>query len=334
VRGILEGMKTQDRVLAYLKENRNDWVSGQWLSRKLAMSRTAVNKHVQRLKLAGYPIETSTRKGYFLGDVPDLLRPDEIREGLETRIFGPAEIHYLPKLDSTNKQAGVLAAAGAPEGTMVVADTQLQGKGRKGRPWFSPEGTGVYLSLILRPAMPPSKAPVVTLMAGVAVAETLLCLTELDAKIKWPNDILVNNRKIAGILTEISTDMDSVGYIIVGIGMNVNTTRESFQAEGHTEATSILMETGAPFPRIKVIKTFLNFFETYYTTLQTEGFEPILKRWKGLAGMMGRKIRVAMVGDVVTGTAVDIDREGVLILRDDKGEYHRIVSGDVELIED
>lgn len=322
---------TRDKLLLYLKENRGNWVSGEWLGRRLAVSRTAINKHIRHLQKIGYPIDTSTKKGYSLGAPSDLLLPDEIREGLATRVFGAEDIVHLTETDSTNLRAKELAAGGATEGTIVVAERQTGGRGRKGRSWFSPEGS-IYMSFILRPRMPPSEAPGITLMTGAAAAEALLLLTQLDARIKWPNDILVGGRKIAGILTEISSDMDRIDYVVVGIGINVNIPKENLGDDIKETATSVLIETGGPLARPRLIRAFLEQFEIYYGIIQDQGFEPIRKRWKELSDIAGRRTMVEMIGKTLTGQVVDIDTDGVLLLTDDLGKHHRIVSGDITAI--
>jgi BirA family biotin operon repressor/biotin-[acetyl-CoA-carboxylase] ligase len=323
---------TRDKLLSCLKENRGSWVSGEWLSRRLAVSRAAINKHVQQLKKMGYPVETSTKKGYALGESPDLLLAEEIREGLDTRVFGAQDIICVAETDSTNLRAKDLAVGGAPEGTAVIAGSQTAGRGRKGRSWFSPAGGGIYLSLILRPTMPPSEAPVITLMTGVAAAESLFSVTKLDARIKWPNDLLVSGKKIAGILTEISTEMDRIDHVVVGVGVNVNMPRASLPEELRETATSVLIETGMHCARVRLVQAFLEQFETYYRTLQDEGFEPIRKRWKELSDIIGRRISVEMIGKVQTGRAVDVDTDGVLVLEDEQGGLQRIASGDVTIL--
>jgi BirA family biotin operon repressor/biotin-[acetyl-CoA-carboxylase] ligase len=322
----------RDKLLSFLKQGRGTWVSGEWLSGELGVSRAAINKYVHQLKNVGYPIETSTKKGYCLGEFPDLLVAEEIREGLDTGVFGVGDIIALDETDSTNLRAKDLAAGGAREGTLVVAGKQTEGRGRKGRSWFSPSGGGVYLSLILRPLLAPSEAPRITLMTGVAAAEALVALTRLDARIKWPNDILVRGKKIAGILTEISTEMDRIDHVVVGVGLNVNIPRESL-AEGLRErATSVLIETGESFSRVRLLNGFLKQFERYYTILQDEGFEPIRYRWKELSDIIGQRVSVEMIGNVRTGRVVDIDPDGVLILRDNQGTMQRIASGDVTIL--
>ena len=326
-------MATKDNLLLYLKEERGNWVSGELLSNKLAVSRAAIWKHVRKLKEDGYVIESSTRKGYLLSKVPDLLLVNEIQEGLDTRVFGKGNIVYFREIDSTNIRAKDLAAGGASEGTVVVAEKQTKGKGRRGRSWFSPRGDGIYASLILRPAIPPGEASRITLMTAVAVAETLLSLTQLEVRIKWPNDILINGKKIAGILTEISTGMEEVDYIVVGLGINVNTPSESFPEEIRGKATSILIETGRQFSRALLIRACLRWYENYYEMFKKGGFESVMRRWRELADIGGQRIMVDVIGKKYIGEVQDVDNDGVLILKDNLGRYHRILSGDITLMD-
>lgn len=325
-------MTTRDILLHSLKQGRGAWVSGQFLSEGLSMTRSAVWKQIRTLKEEGYEIEASPRKGYRLRGVPDLLLLQEIRDGLTTRVFGQTQALYFLQTDSTNLRAGEMAAQGAPEGTLIVAERQTQGKGRRQRTWFSPPRQGIYASLILRPAIAPTEAPRMTLLAAVAVAETLLALTPLEATIKWPNDILVRGRKIAGILTEISTGMDAIDYLVVGLGLNVNIPAGDFPAEIQTQATSILAETGAPFSRSLLLRRFLEYFEYYYDMFHVKGFDPVLRRWKALTDMLGRRVRVDMIGRQHEGEVTDCDQDGALILRDEGGRSIRIFSGDITLL--
>lgn len=324
-------MVTKNKLLLCLKEQKGDWVSGELISNRLSVSRTAIWKHVCKLKADGYVIESSPKKGYLLSKAPDLLLADEVQEKLNTSVFGKKDIIHFQETDSTNTRAKDLASNGAPEGTVVIAEKQTKGRGRRGRDWFSPVGDGIYASLILRPAISPVRAPKITLMAAVAVAESLLSLTQLDVRIKWPNDILINGRKIAGILTEISTEMDRVDYIVVGLGLNVNTSFESSSGEVKERATSILVETGKRFPRIKLIRTYLQLYEKYYEMFNKSGFEPIMSRWKELANILGQRIVVDTIGKKYIGEVLDVDDDGVLIMKDDQGTIHRIFSGDVTL---
>jgi BirA family biotin operon repressor/biotin-[acetyl-CoA-carboxylase] ligase len=325
-------MSTKQQLLIYLKEGKGTWVSGEFLAYKMAVSRSAVWKHIGSLKDDGYVIESSRKKGYLFRQSSDLLLADEIREGLNTNVFGKGKIIYFRETDSTNVRAKYLAGDGAPEGTVVVAEMQTQGRGRKGRTWFSPAGGGIYTSVILRPPIPPNEAPKLTLMASVAVAEALLSLTSLKIKIKWPNDILSTGRKVAGILTEISTDMDRIDYVVIGVGVNVNTPRKSLRPDIRLTATSVFMETGKVFPRIALLRAFLEWLEIYYEAFKTKGFDPILNRWKHLADIIGQRISVDLMDSVRVGKVLDVDKDGFLILQDREGAIERIISGDVTLL--
>ena len=325
-------MKTKEILLEELKHGQDAWVSGQLLSERLAMTRSAVWKQVAALREEGYEIEAVPRKGYRLNGVPDLLLMQEIGDGLATRVFGRTQMRYFRQTDSTNLRAKELAAQGAPEGTLVVAERQTHGKGRRQRVWFSPLQQGIYASLILRPAIAPTEAPRMTLLAAVAVADTLLALTPLEATIKWPNDILVRNRKIAGILTEVSTGMDAVDYMVVGLGLNVNIPADDFPEAIRPQATSILAETGAVFSRSLLLRRYLEKFEHYYDIIHDQGFEPVLRRWKALTEMLGRRVRVDMIGTHIAGEVFDFDGDGFMIIRDEGGRLVRIFSGDVTLL--
>jgi len=324
-------MSTKNQLLLYLKENQGNWVSGELISNNLSVSRSAIWKHIRKLKEEGYVIESAPKKGYFLSKASDPITADEIMEGLCTNVFGRKNIIYLKETDSTNTRAKELAAQGAPEGTLIIAEKQTKGRGRRGRNWFSPSGGGIYFSLILRPAISPGETPRITLMTAVVLAETLISMMKLKLRIKWPNDILVNGKKLAGILTEISTEMDAVNYIVVGLGMNVNTRFENFPSEIKKSATSILIEAGNRVPRIKFIQNYLKLYEKYYNMFKKNDFEPIMKRWKELADIIGKQIRVDVIGKTHIGKVIDVDNDGVLILKDDQGRLQRIFSGDVTL---
>lgn len=322
-------MTTRDNILKCFKEAKRGWVSGESLSNVLSVSRSAVWKHIRRLREEGYLIQSSPRKGYMLEKASDMLLPEEIREGLTTRVLGKKEIHHLRETVSTNITAKQLAAGGAPEGTLVVSETQTGGKGRLGRNWFSPFGEGIYISLILKPAISPAEAPKITLMTAVAMAEALHSGTGLYISIKWPNDILISGKKTAGILTEISTEMDAVDYVVIGVGLNVNIA--SFPQEIRENATSLLIETGKVHSRSSLMRDFLKWFENYYELFQRADFEPILNRWRQFSQIAGRRISVETIGGMTIGRALDIDRDGFLMVEDNGGQIHRIYSGDITL---
>lgn len=258
-----------------------------------------------------------------------LLSPDIVRV-LDTRVIGKKNIFHYREIDSTNARARDLADQGAPEGTLVMAEKQTRGRGSKGRTWFSPSVGGIYASLILRPSLLSKEAPQITFLTAVAAAEAIRGCTQLHVRIKWPNDLLVNGKKLAGILTEIHADREVLRYAVAGIGINVNI--PGFPPEISGTATSLLIETGRRFPRADVLRAFLREEENRLIQLRTEGFSPILGRWKELADTIGRPIRVEMADTSFEGWAEDVDPEGVLILRDRKGFFHRILSGDVVLL--
>jgi len=320
---------TKDILLGYLREEQGNWISGETLSGRMGVSRAAVWKQVSRLRQEGYEIHSSSKKGYLFLGAPEMLLPAEIREGIGTEVFGRKEIAYFTELDSTNRKAKELAAEGAPEGTLVVAEAQTRGRGRIGRSWYSPFRTGIYTSLILRPRLPPHEAPKITLVTGVAVAEALLAGTPLKPDIKWPNDILIRGRKICGILTETSTEMDAIDFVVVGVGINVNT--REFPVDLKEIATSVYLETGKIFDRVMLVQEFLRQFERLYTLFLHSGFEPIGKRWSELSILLGKDVTVHMIDRTCKGRVLELNRDGALIIRDEHGELEKIYSGDIHI---
>jgi BirA family transcriptional regulator, biotin operon repressor / biotin---[acetyl-CoA-carboxylase] ligase len=272
-------------------------------------------------------------KGDLLRKTPDLLLPAEIRDGLKTSTFGREWIDYFPVIDSTNVRARMIADRGAPEGTVVVAEAQLKGKGRRGRSWFSPAGEGVTVSVILRPRVPPSEAPQLVLMAAVAAAEALLAQAALPVSIKWPNDILVGGKKIAGILTEMRLAGDRIDHVVIGMGVNVNTPAESLPSEIAAIATSLCAVTGRTFSRAGLLRTYLEKLEGWYAIFRERRFEAIRDRWLEIARIVGKQVKIAGVDRTYEGEVVDIDPTGFLILKSPDGGVQRILAGDVSMIE-
>ncbi len=324
-------MSTREKLLALLKESRGTCVSGESLTEKLKVSRAAVSKHVAALRQNGYDIAASPGKGYMFRETPDLLLPEEIRHGLETAVFGQKTIDYHTLIASTNDRAKELAAEGAEEGTLVLAENQSSGRGRKGRSWFSDEGGGICLSMILRPVMNPAEASRLTLMTAVALAETMTDVTGLSVNIKWPNDILVRGRKLSGILTEMSMEMDRVDYVVVGVGVNVNSDSRLFPADVRDIAASLAGEAGRPVSRADLVRRFLKRFEECYSLITGQGFKAIMDRWKALSDIIGRDVAVDLIGSRIRGRVEDVDGDGILVVRDEQGEVHRVISGDVLL---
>ncbi len=322
-------MSKKDELLKSLRESHGAWTSGESLASDLMVSRSAVWKHIKALQEEGYKIESSTKRGYLLRNLPDRLLPAEILQGLKTVCFGRGKIEYYTETDSTNVRARALAQEGAPEGTVVVAETQTRGRGRRGRTWFSPPGCGIHVSVILRPRVQPHEAPQLTLMTAVAMAETLLDQVDLPFAIKWPNDILINGKKISGILTEMALEMDRVDYVVVGLGLNVNTPEEAMAEEIRDIATSLRMLTGKTFSRVDILRGFLEKLEYYYALFQDRQFERIRDRWKELSGIVGKQVKIEGLDRAYEGEVVDLDRDGFLILRKPDGICERIVAGDV-----
>ncbi|MGD8387150.1 MAG: biotin--[acetyl-CoA-carboxylase] ligase [Desulfobacteraceae bacterium] len=323
-------MSTLQTLLQILRTHAGDWISGEDLSHELGVTRSAVWKHVSRLRRDGYAITSAPRKGYRLTQTTPLLLPEEIQSGLRTRHFGNRKIVYLETTDSTNTRARELANRGIPEGTLVVAEEQTAGRGRKGRVWHSPEKGGIYLSLILRPKISPLEAPKITLLAGIAAAESILSLADIDVHIKWPNDILIGKRKVAGVLTEIASDLDEVSHVVTGLGINANV--REFPAELQDVATSLALEIGRPVDRAALVRAFLERYEHYYTIFLQGRTNTILERWKALSRTLGSRIAVEISGKRITGMARDIERDGSLILETPDGKTHRVFSGDLETV--
>ncbi len=320
---------TDEDILQLLKKDPSTFLSGEELSRRLKVSRTAIWKRIRNLKSLGYEIEASTRSGYRLVRSPDLLTPAEVKPSLKTRWMGKA-IHYFQRLDSTNIKAYDLATRGAEEGEVVIAESQEKGKGRLGRNWFSPPYLNLYLSVILRPKIPPHQAPLITLMAAVATAEAIEKFSNLRPLIKWPNDILLGGRKVAGLLNEIQSETDRIHFVILGIGVNLNVDERTFPKEIRSIATSMKQETGQAISRKDFLSSLLKQLEGWYTFYLQRGGEAILNAWRSLAQIKGRQVRMTSFGETIAGRAIDVDSDGALIIETRYGERKRVVAGDVE----
>lgn len=318
----------RNEILDYFRKANGKFVSGQQISGDLHVSRTAIWKHINVLKERGYIFESSTRKGYRLIYAPNLLTPLEIASVLRTKSFGH-HVVYLESTPSTNEHAKKLAREGAEEGTIVVGEEQLTGHGRLTRSFFSPFAKGIWFSLILRPRFFPMEAAKCTLLAAVGVCRGIRRLGLADAGIKWPNDILFHGKKMVGILTEMSASMEKIDYIIMGIGMNTGIKKSEFPEEFRETATSFLNE-GIDVSRKELLAAVLAELEAEYEIAHTEGFDTVLEDWKKLSVTIGQEVRVIMGDETYTGKAVDIDRDGCLLVDDGK-KVHRIIAGDVSI---
>jgi BirA family transcriptional regulator, biotin operon repressor / biotin---[acetyl-CoA-carboxylase] ligase len=318
-----------EEILQLLREHPSAFLSGEEISRRLKVSRTAVWKRMERLRAMGYEIEASTRSGYRLVQSPDLLTPSEIKPLLKTKWMGK-RIHHFQTIDSTNSKAYQLALSGAEEGEVVLSELQEKGKGRLGRQWFSPPSLNLYLSVILRPRIPPHQAPLITLMAAVATTDAIRKFSGLLPSIKWPNDILLRDRKVAGLLNEIHSEMDRVHFVILGIGVNLNMDEEKFSKEIRSIATSLKIEMGQTVSRKDFLQSLLLELERWYSIFLEEGGAVVLKAWKDRADIRGREVKVTSFGETVVGTAIDVDSDGALILETGDGKQRRVMAGDVE----
>ena len=316
-------------VLEMLIESGPDFASGEALSGKLGLSRTAVWKVVNALRDRGYAIEAVPSQGYRLIRVPDRLTALEILPLLETHDLART-VHAFDTLPSTSELAFRLAGEGAEHGELVVAETQTAGRGRRGRSWASPPGKNLYVSLVLRPELPPQRAPELTLLAAVAVAETLRG-EGVEASIKWPNDVQVGGKKIAGILTELSAEADRVHFVVLGIGVNLNAAPSDFPPEVGEMATSVFRVLGRRVNRAAFVARLMKVLEQWLDTHEEQGFGPVRARWRALSSTLGLEVLVKTERRELRGLAEDIDSDGALLLRTDDG-VERVVAGDVEQV--
>jgi BirA family transcriptional regulator, biotin operon repressor / biotin---[acetyl-CoA-carboxylase] ligase len=325
----MSASKSPDQGLAAVLQvlrDAGDAISGERLAAQLGLSRAAVWKRVHRLKAQGYVIEGSPRRGYRLLAVPDKLLAAEVLQGLRTRRFsGP--VHHFEALDSTNDLAKELAARGAPEGAVVVAEAQTGGRGRLGREWDSPPGVGLYVSLVLRPMLPPLELPQITLTTAVAVVRAVRRVAAVAPGIKWPNDLLLGGKKLGGILTEMETESDRIRHVVVGLGLNVN--NPGFPPELATTATSLTLALGGTFSRVLLLKAWLEEFEALYDRFLNQGFPEILEEWKGAAVTLGTAVTVRQGPREISGLALDVAADGALLLRTASGEMVRVTSGEI-----
>lgn len=318
------------RLLQAFSEAEGEFLSGQKLSETLGCSRTAVWKHIEDLRSEGYELEAVRKRGYRITYKPDKISGNEIQLGLKTEFMG-RHIHFEEVLSSTQKIAHTLAGDGAKEGTIVVADQQTSGRGRLARAWYSPKQTGIWMSMILRPKIPINKTPQLTLLTAVALIQAIEEVTGLTPEIKWPNDILINGKKIVGILTELQAEADRVHSVIIGVGMNVNHTLDQFPEELQAIATSIAAETGKQADRAQVIQAIMMNFEKLYTSYLVHGFKPVKLLWESYAISLNKNLIARTLQGTIRGRAIGIDDEGVLLLETNEGNIEKIYSADIEI---
>lgn len=312
----------KEEILRLLR-SADGYISGQELCNRFGVSRTAVWKAINQLKEAGYEIEAQQNKGYKLMAAPDLMTEAEIKSLMHTE-WVAREVLYFDTIDSTNTKAQELAEKGYPSGTLVVADKQESGKGRRGRSWVSPSGTGIFMTLMIKPDINPNNASMLTLVAALAVAKAITSVTGEEALIKWPNDIVVNGKKVCGILTEMNAQFDYINHIVVGIGINVH--NESFPEEISQMASSLMIEAGGKrFHRAQIIAETMSYFEQYYDTfLKTQDLSALVREYDKLLVNRNKSVRVLDPKEPFDGKAMGITPKGELIV--DTWESRKLVS--------
>jgi len=308
------------------------YISGEHLSRELGVSRSAVWKHMSALRKDGYCIEAIPSRGYRLLSSPDIINPYEVRVQLENSRVG-GRLEFLKLTASTNTDAFRLAEEGAVEGTVVLADAQTGGKGRRGRVWSSPAGVNLYCSVVLRPSIMPHEAPQLTFLSAVAAARAIEQTTQLIPEIKWPNDLLVSGKKVAGLLNEMSAETDGINFVILGIGVNLNMTADQFPDDLRHPATSLLLESGVRVDRSRFAGTMLKELDRLYADFLAHGFGPVREEWQRRCNASGRQVLVNDSGTECTGGRfIGIDSDGAMLLRTADDKLHRITCGDVRVI--
>jgi BirA family biotin operon repressor/biotin-[acetyl-CoA-carboxylase] ligase len=325
---------TTDRRIAallnLLAENATIVVSGARIAREIGVSRSTVWRWVNRLRELGVRVKGEQHTGYFLEKVPDILTPDTLRQRLKGSIFGK-RIHHFFKVDSTNRVAMDLGHAGEPEGTVVIAEEQTAGRGRAGHSWHSERATGIYVTILLRPKISPVQASLLTMMAGLSAFSAIRAQNDIEADLKWPNDILIGSKKLGGILTEMHAEPNQVRFVIVGIGINVN--QEKFPAELSAIATSLRVETGRPQSRLELVVRLLREFETDYNQFITKGSESVIRNFETVSRFTrGERVRVTNGPESFAGVTDGLSPEGFLRVRPEgRGEPVTVIAGDVTL---
>lgn len=325
-------MKTDKSDILALLRGSNGYVSGQQLCAQFGVSRTAVWKVINQLKEEGYKIESVTNKGYRLLESPDVLSKSEISSRLTTKWAGQS-LYYFDETGSTNIDAKRYAEDGAVHGTVVVADMQTTGRGRRGRMWQSPSGSAIYMTILLKPDFPPDKASMLTLVMALGVAEAITEVTGMDAGIKWPNDIVVNKKKVCGILTEMNAEQDYIQYVVIGVGINVNNASpEEFPEEIRKTATSLRIESGKQLGRAALIERVLFHFEQNYDTyVRKLDLSELMEAYDRHLLNLNAEVKVLDPQGEFTGIARGINESGELLVERENGEVVQVYAGEVSV---
>jgi len=316
-------MDYKEEIIEIIRGSQDQFISGEELADQLHISRTMIWKYIKSLRSEGYTIESVTNRGYKFIKAPDLMLPREIKKNLKTEFFGK-QIYYYNEIDSTNLKAKEMAPK-CVDGTIIITELQLKGRGRMGKEWYSPQG-GIWFSVILKPDMPPDNIYRLTLMAGISVVEALEDIG-IKARIKWPNDVTINEKKICGILTEVEAQMDCVNFVIIGIGIDVNIEMDMLPPIMRISTTSLKEETGSDIDRVLLIQSLLERLEKDYNTYLSGNFNSILNRWKEYSSTLNRRVKIVTRFKSIEGEAVGIDHDGALVIEMDDGTLEREITG-------
>lgn len=320
---------TRNQLIELLAANEKHYISGQALSEKLHISRSAVWKHMNELKKDGYSIEGVPNKGYKIIDYPEKITANTLKWGLATKWLGKTMVHKRITV-STQLIAHELARANDAHGTVVIADEQSGGKGRMDRAWHSSKHKGIWMSLILKPPIPPYLAPQLTLVAATVLADVISRLTSLRAQIKWPNDILINGKKVAGILTEMQAEQDQIQYVVMGMGINVLQDKQDFPDQLHTQATSLKIESNDKWDLKTFIHAILETFEDVYMSYMDNGFATIKRSWESYGFKIGERIVIHTLKDQWQAIFYGIAEDGALLIKNNEGQIQKLYSGEID----
>ena len=315
------------KVLRYLKEN-HDFISGQKISEGLGVTRASIWKYINALKEKGYVIESISRKGYRLIDVPNVLTYEEIKDYLDTQYMGNDIINFST-IDSTNSYMKGIAFS-KDEGTIITSEEQTSGRGRIGRNWTSPLSKGIYMSILLKPNLDPTKVAKLTLIGAAAVYKALKCIG-IESQIKWPNDIVIGSKKVCGILTEMDCELNRIDYIVMGIGINANLDEVDIPDEISNKATSLKIIIGEKINRQQLLALVLNYFENLYDDFKENGdITQVIKICREHSALIGKEVQIIQNEDTRIGRVIDINKDGELVVEFDEG-VENIISGEVSV---
>ena len=314
-----------DSLLALLSDNAMIVISGAKIAREIGVSRGTVWRWIEKLRALGVRVKGHPRTGYQIEEAPDILAPKLLRRRLHPGALGK-RVHHFFKIDSTNSMAMTLGERGEPHGTVVIAEEQTAGRGRAGHTWHSEKTNGIYMTVLLRPPISPQQAPLITLVAGLAVREAIIEQTGRTPDLRWPNDLLFGRKKFCGILTEMNAEQDRVHFLAVGIGINVN--HETIPRDLANIATSLQIETGRSQSRVEVVARLLRHLESYYNRFLEEGPEAIVARFSQVSSYArGKRVRIEAGTETYTGTTAGLEPGGLLRVKRDDGRTLPVIAG-------